>query len=393
MKEPESLLGGAFTNRPHPVLEQLREGCPVTSVAGPRNRHAWVVTRADDVRTALLDPRLSRQPKDVDPHAALRRAMDLTLVDYDPPEHTRIRKIVTPLLTPRRLARYRPQVEAATRELLAAIPRSGPVDLMASFAGLLPFRIICELFGIAETGHGELNRRMAALVDRSGRPRTAVEETLDWFDGFVAAEIDRRQGDPGDDLLSAITAASAAAGDVSRSELISLCATMMISAVDGAAQMIGICLVALLTEPAFAARVRADPALAPRAVEEVLRWDTSSPFATMRRATEDFELAGTVISEGDGVLVALAAANRDPRRYDSPDRLDLDRPNSDHFGFGFGHHYCLGASLARLELEVFVAEFVKSCPGAVLAIPAAELTWRGSFLHRRLENLPVSLTG
>ncbi|AXI79180.1 cytochrome P450 [Peterkaempfera bronchialis] len=387
-----SPLGRAFVQHPHPVLAELREGCPVARVDDPRGRPVWVVTRAEDVRAGLLDPRLSLQHPPPAPGARPYRALELSLVDYDPPHHTRIRRLAAPAFAPQRVERYRQAAETTAAALLAPLPADRPADLMSAFARPFSFRVLCEAFATPEAARADLLGWMTALFDRRGRTPADIQAATDGIERHVRDEIAARRRAPGSDLLSAIATAWQPDGDVTEDELVSLCAMVLLAGFDSTAQMIGLCVRALLTHPDLYARLRADPALVPAAVDELLRWDTPAPFSTRRRALADITLGDTVIPAGSGVLLAMAAANRDPRHHPDPDTLDLDRPGAArHLAFGLGPHYCLGSALARLELCTALTALLRHRPAARLAVPAAELSWRGGCQHRVLAALPVLL--
>ncbi|GAA1120944.1 cytochrome P450 [Kitasatospora arboriphila] len=383
-----SPLGGRFTADPHPVLAGLRESCPVARVTTPAGRAVWVVTREEDVRAAFTDPRLSlaRTPPPVTGRP--RRALDMTLVDYDPPDHTRIRRLAAPALSAARIAAYRPLVERAAGEQLAALAADRPVDLLAHFAAPFAFRVLCEVFGVAQADRGPLRAVVDDLIAHRDVP--AAQRRLDAFVRTGTAGRLARPG--GEDAFSRIVAAWSLRTDVTEDELADLLAMLLLAGFDSTVQMLAMAVLALLAHPAELARLAADPALLPAAVDELLRWDTPGPFATTRTALADVPIGGTVVPAGSGVLLSVAAANRDPRRHPDPDVLRLDRPTAARqLGFGLGPHYCPGAPLARLQLTAALAALLSHRPELRAAVPPDQLQWGGGPQHRRLAALPLLL--
>ncbi|GAA0679208.1 cytochrome P450 [Kitasatospora atroaurantiaca] len=383
-----SPLGADFLARPDAVLSELRERCPVARVTSPAGRPVWLVTREADVRAAFLDPRLSlagAPPQPGRPH----RAMDMTLVNYDPPDHTRIRRLAAPAFAPSRIAAYRGRAEALAAARLDALGRPEALDLMAEFAEPFAFGMLCEVFGIPDATAPGLHRSVTGLIGHRDTERAIGE-----LDAIIRVQIADRLTAPREDVFSVVVRAWQASGDVSEAELVDLLAMLVLAGFDSTVQMIGLSVLALLTHPGLPARLRAEPGLMPCAVEELLRWDTPGPFSTRRVALADVTIGEAVIPAGSGVLLSVAAANRDPRRHPDPDRLSLDRPAaSRHLTFGLGPHYCLGAALAKLELTAALTALLRHWPSAELGCTVEELRWSGGHQHRRLDALPVRPCG
>ncbi|MEU1471112.1 cytochrome P450 [Streptomyces sp. NPDC005761] len=386
-------LGAGFLARPAPVLESIRETCPVARVRTPAGRPAWLVTRADDVRAGLLDPRLSLSGGRVPDPGVRRRALDVTLVNYDPPDHTRIRRLATPALTPARMAAHREQIERAAAELLDAADAArgeGPVELMDAFARPFAFRSLCEVFEVAEEERAALYEPVACLADKTGHRAAAVEESIARIDVFVRRRMAQCGTAPGSDVVSRVVAAWREQGGATEDEVASLLAMLLLAGFDSTVQAIGMSVVALLGHPEVQRSLRDEPSRIPRAVDELLRWDTPGPFTTKRLAMEDVRFGDTVIPAGSGVLLSVAAANHDPRCHADPGTLDPGRSTaSRHLTFGLGPHYCPGSALARLELTVALTALLGRWHRLAPAVPLDELTWGGGYLHRRLAALPV----
>ncbi|MEV7283085.1 cytochrome P450 [Streptomyces sp. NPDC093252] len=386
-------LGDAFLARPGETLAHFRETCPVARVRTPAGRPAWLVTRAEDVRAGFLDARLSLSGGRVPDPTRRRRALEVTLVNYDPPDHTRIRRLATPALTPARMAAHRRRIERAAADLLATADASrdgGPVELMDAFARPLAFLSLCEVFGVREEERAALYEPVARLADKAACTPRAVEDSVARIDAFVRAEMTRRAAGPGEDLVSRTLAEWRTQGGATEDEVASLLAMLLLAGFDSTVQAIGMSTVALLAHPRVQRQLREDPARIPRAVDELLRWDTPGPFATKRVALEDIPFGDTVVPAGSGVLLSVAAANHDPRCHADPETLDPARRTAGrHLTFGLGPHYCPGSALARLELTVALTAVLAHWNRLTAAIPLDELTWSGGYLHRRLTALPV----
>ncbi|WP_406447712.1 cytochrome P450 [Streptomyces sp. NBC_00876] len=386
-------LGAGFLARPAEALAEIRETCPVARVRTPAGRPAWLVTRAEDVRAGFLDPRLSLSGGRVPDPGVRRRALDVTLVNYDPPDHTRIRRLATPALTPARMAAHRERIERAAAELLDAADAArgeGPVELMDAFARPFAFRSLCEVFEVPEEERAALYEPVACLADKAGCAPGAVEESVARIDAFVRGKMALRAAAPGDDVVSRVLAAWREQGGATEDEVASLLAMLLLAGFDSTVQAIGMSVVALLGHEDVQRSLREEPRRIPRAVDELLRWDTPGPFSTKRVALEDVRFGDTVIPAGSGVLLSVAAANHDPRCHADPGTLDPGRSTaSRHLTFGLGPHYCPGSALARLELTVALTGILGRWRRLAPAVPLHELAWGGGYLHRRLAALPV----
>ena len=378
---------------------RLRETCPVREVQLIDGRRAWAVTRFEDVRSGLADPRLAKDQhhfpggarewpsQEVDLHAHM--------LHRDPPDHTRIRGLMQHAFTPRRVAALRPRVEEITASLLDAITAEpgAVVDLLAHFARPLPVIVLFELLGLP----AEDRERISAVVIDYSEPGqwTRVTRTLA---AYLTELIAAKRAEPGDDLISALihvrdTDADADLGPaLTETELLSGIFQLIMAGFDTTVNLIANGTAALLAHPAELARLRADPSLFPVAVEELLRFTNPLNHATDRFTTEEMRLGDVLVPEGEWVLLATSSANRDPDRFPDPDRLDLARDARGHVAFGHGIHFCLGAPLARMEAEVALSALLERFPGLSLAQDAPEeLRHRRTSLMNGLESLPVRL--
>ncbi len=383
-------FGDAFWRDPYPTLSLLRAEAPVSRVDladGP----VWLVTRYDDVRAALADPRLSKDWRHLLPPEARADApaeqIPMMLL-LDPPDHTRLRGLVSRSFTARRIAALRPRVAEIAAELLDAVPADAPFDLMERYAFPLPVQVICELLGVPAADRDRFGAWSGTLIDQSS-PEATHEATVQ-LHAYLAALIADRRAEPDDALLSALTRVADADGDrLSEPELVAMAMLLMIAGHETTTNLIGNAVLGLLTHPDQLALLRARPELMPRAVEEFLRFDGPVWNATYRFTTEDVELGGVTVPAASAVQLTLGSANRDEARFPDAARLRIDRDAGGHVAFGHGIHFCLGAPLARIEGEVALSALLARFPRLELAVDPAELVYRRSTLVRGLRALPL----
>ena len=382
-------------DHPYDVYRRLRETAPVHRITGPDGTPAWVVTRYDDVRAALADPRLSLDKR----HAtagtykgfSLPPALDANLLNMDPPDHTRVRRLVGRAFTPRRVQQLRTPIRRTADHLLDALGTRGTADLVAAYAAPLPITVICDLLGVPDGHRRDFREWTDTLVApdpaRPGAGKEAVVAMLGFFTRLLA---DKR-AEPADDLLSDLIAVRDEGDRLSEDELMSLAFLILFAGYENTVQLIGNSVLALLQHPDQLAAVRQDPSRLAGAVEEFLRYEGPALFAIRRFPVEDVTIAGVTIPAGETVWASPSAADRDPARFPGPDRLDLTRDASGHLALGHGIHYCLGAPLARAETEIALAALLERFPE--LALADGEISRRRSLRARGLVTLPVTYAG
>ncbi|MFF0061321.1 cytochrome P450 [Streptomyces sp. NPDC005279] len=392
-----------FRRNPHPVYANLRDSAPVCPMRPPHGIDTYLITRYKDARAALTDPRLSK-----DMYGAMdayRRifgdssvALDDHMLNADPPKHTRLRKLVNSEFTPRRVEALRPQIQDIVETLLDGCSTREPVDLLPAFAFPLPITVICELLGVPSDERSQVQvwSTTVAHTGFSKESKQAQQKAEESLHAYFADLLTRKRSRPGDDLLSALIAARDTDGGLTEQELISTAFLLMFAGHKTTAYLIGNAVYHLLSHPAQLRAVKENPDLVGQAVEELVRYDGSVESATFRFATEDVEIAGTRIPKGALVQIALSSANRDPQKFDSPDQFDVTRPEnaqSAHLGFGHGIHYCLGAPLARLEMQLALTGLFSRFPMVALADPVREAPWMEVPFpaFRGLAELPVVL--
>jgi unspecific monooxygenase len=389
----------AFIADPYPAFARLRADHPV--VYDPATNQ-WLVARFSDVNALLRDRRLGRSYVHVATHqefgrtpppawqAPFEASQRLQLIDMEPPDHTRLRRLVSTAFTPRTVEGLRPRVTALVDGLVSAALERGEFDLLADLIELLPVAVIAELLGIPPADRGLLRpwsadmTLMFELTRSQADERRAVQATVEFSD-YLQALVRERRARPRADLLSELSLVAEAGDHLSEDELIAT-AILLLNAgheasVNGAANAWW----TLFRHPEALAALRSDPGLVPTAVEELLRFDTPAPMFE-RWVLEDIELHGITIPRGQELALLFASANRDPDQFASPDNLVLDRAPNPHLSFGAGIHFCLGAPLARLELGILFRAILERMPALELV---SEPAWKPRFVLRGLQALPV----
>lgn len=373
----ELLAGPAFLTDPYPIFARFRAESPVHWV---EPWGCWLVTRAEDVEATIRDTRrfssadrvtraIERAPGfEQGLFAALHENFAVGMAQRDPPDHTRVRGLVSAAFTPRRVEGLRERIQQLVDEAVDARMASGRIEFVADLAHPLPAVVIAELSGFPVEDRERFRDwtyRINAFFFQSGvvdpvaaaDADAAVREARAWIVELLA----ERRAQPRDDLLSALVAAEGAVDRLTDAELLSTAITLFLGGHDTTTQLIALGMGALVRHPAELATLRDRPDLVPAAVDEMLRYD--APFQmNLRYVTEPVELAGRRLEPGELIRQALGSANRDPARFEEPDAFRLGRPPSRHFGFGLGPHFCIGAPLARLQAQIAVESLVRRLP-------------------------------
>ncbi|MEU2616774.1 cytochrome P450 [Streptomyces sp. NPDC007157] len=382
--------GDGLRTDPHTVYARLRERGPVHRVRWPlpdAYHETWLVVGYEEARAALADPRLAKDTEKVGFKFLDEELIGKYLLVADPPQHTRLRGLITRAFTARRVAALEPRIQEITDRLLDGMLPRGRADLIDALAYPLPITVISELLGVPELDRARF-RKLSNEVVGSARPSSEYDAFAE-LAGYLRDLIeDKRSAGPSDDLLSDLIRTTAEDGDrLSVEELRGMAFVLLIAGHETTVNLIGNGVLALLTHPAQLAALRADMSLLDGAVEEILRWQGPVENATYRYAAEPLEIAGTVIERGDPVMIGLTAADRDGARYPDPDRFDIRRDHRGHLAFGHGIHYCLGAPLARLESRTALRALLERAPDLALDGPHGE--WLPGTLMRGVRNLPV----
>lgn len=402
MSAVTDLLSDRAIRDPYAHLGALRE-------TGPVHRDealgAWLVLRYDAVRAAFRDPRLSSdrvtgffaRREAAGTMNDVRTTADILtrwIVFADPPRHTRLRKLADYAFRPKAVERMRGWITALVDELVVEVGDGGDIDFVERFARPLPVRVICHLFGVPPEHREDLTRwsddmltllfGAVHLPDRHERAERGFRE----FSEFLHTVIAERRAQPRDDLVTDLIAARERGDVLDEEEIVATCILLLFAGHETTRNLLANGLKAILEYPRAKAALAGDPAAMSAAVEEILRYD--GPMKAMwRQAVEVIEYDGERIEPGERVLLMQASANRDPRRFTDPDVFDIARPSNRHVGFGYSIHYCLGASIARLEGALGLTAFLRRFPDATLA--AEDFEWDRVVLSRSLKALPIRL--
>jgi cytochrome P450 len=395
---PDMLPSEFFTNpgpSPHAATAELRSRCPVHRINVPPGAEAYAVLGNKVVEEAFCDSRLSKQVESLPARYRDKAVANSLLVAgnmgfADPPKHTRLRKPISRAFMRRTVVRLRPRIQDIVDDLIDAFPSSGDIDLLTAFALPLPLIVICEYLGIPVEDRPLFLQwsyilSQDPLQHAEAELKAASEEFADYFTTLVA----ERRTDLRKDLLSELIRARDE-GAFSERELLSTILLLIIAGHKTVANMLGNGTALLLRHPEQLAMLRAAPELIPSAIEEILRYEGSAAWASLRVAAEDMQLGGVHIPKGSFVHLSLSAAGHDPGVYDDPERFDITRSPNHHLSFGHGSHFCIGAPLARLQGEIAFSTLLRRLPRFELAVPPEEVAWLAdSSLSRGLESLPI----
>ncbi|MFI6932163.1 cytochrome P450 [Streptomyces sp. NPDC050287] len=380
---------------PPTAYDTLRAARPLTRISLFDGRPAWLVSGHATARALLADRRLSTDRTHPDfpaPTArfAAARNRKSALLGVDDPEHQIQRRMMIPAFTLKRATELRPRIQQVVDERLDAMIAQGPpAELVSAFALPVPSTVICALLGVPYADHEFFEGQSRRLL----RGPTAADtiDARDQLEAYIGELIDRKQkqSEPGDGVLDELVHQRLKNGELDRQEVISLAIILLVAGHETTANMISLGTYTLLQHPERLGELRADPALLPTAVEELMRM-LSIADGLLRLATEDIEVAGTTIRAGDGVVFATSVINRDEDVYADPDTLDWHRPARHHVGFGFGIHQCLGQNLARAELEIALKTLFDRLPTLRLAAPADEIPFKPGDTIQGMLELPVT---
>ncbi|MET8978075.1 cytochrome P450 [Streptomyces sp. NPDC004539] len=381
---------------PPPALRRLQADRPLAKVRIWDGSTPWLVSRFDDQRALLADPRCSvdlRRPGFPYMNPAFKesaaRGAQPSFLNLDDPEHARVRRMLSGAFTIRRVEALRPAVRRMTDGFVdAMLAGPQPADLVRALALPLPSLVICELLGVPYEDHEFFQHQSEVGLRHDVAPEVANAARRALLD-YVSGQLDRKLADPGDDLLSEL-AARVRAGDLTHREAATMGLLLLGAGHETSANMIALSVVALLEHPAQLALVQADPALLPGAVDELLRYLTIIHLGNRRIALEDIEVGGTTIRAGEGIVLPSVTANWQDDVFPEPDRLDLTRDARRHQAFGFGIHQCLGQPLARLELQVVIGTLFHRVPTLHLATEREKLPFKEDGLVYGLYELPVA---
>ncbi|MDX2823929.1 cytochrome P450 [Streptomyces ipomoeae] len=388
------VLGPDFIEDPHSVHARLREQGPALQAVMPTGLKAWLVTDYEKGRALLADPRLSknmadaghlfeRHQTDMSRQRDYSHAIQKSMINMDPPDHTRLRGLIGKAFTMRQVKRLRPRIAQIADELLDSLAGRIEFDVITEYAAPLVSMVIAEMLGVPEEHRAEF--RAISDVLTFDADRETVDKASNALLVLVSDIVEARRADPDDRLISWLILAADGEDRLSHEEIVSLVVVLFVGGFDTTVNLIGNGTLSLLRNPDQLAVLLADPSLLPNAVEEFLRFEGSANISHFRRTVEPIPVGDVTIPADEFAFVGLLSANRDP----DPDRLDVTRSEAGHIAFGHGIHHCVGAPLARAEGEIAFGRLLDRFPSLGLAIDPSELMWRPSMLHRGMRSLPV----
>lgn len=384
------LIAQETKRHPHAFYAQLRVTEPLTYVKG---LNAWVLTTYEDALWLLKDPRFTKDSRKIahlkdeqqryEEIAATMRNMLMT----DPPDHTRLRSLVSRAFTPRMIEQLRPRIQQITDELLDVVEVQGAMDLLPAFAYPLPITVISEMLGIPARDRQKFRAWTQGIVNMEQESHmTSLQAFLD----YIKALLEEKRAHPGQDLISSLIQVEENGDQLSENELISMIFLLIVAGHETTVNLLGNGTLALLQHPEQLQQLQRDPSLIPQAVEELLRYTAPVSLSDERWATEDIPLHGKLIRKGDMVVASLISANADPQHVSHGAELDITRQENQHLAFGKGIHFCLGAPLARLEGQIAFSTLLRRLPNLRLAGDPEQLTWNANPMLRGLTSLPVT---
>ncbi len=385
-----------FSDERHAIYAKLAAQGPVHSITTPTGIPAWLVTDYAQTKTLLSDPRLikggwqsavfaNKLPESV------ASGIHSTMLNNDPPTHTRLRKLVMPALSRRRVEQLVPRIQQMTHDLLTAIDGQQSVDLISALAYPLPIGVICELIGIPEEDRADFRAWTPPVISPGAFSFDAYQRAATALLDFNRELVRTRRREPRDDLISDLIMAREDGDELTDDELTSMIFLLLVAGHETTVNLIGNSVRALLTHPDQLALLRRHPELLEPAIEEFLRYDGPVQSTTPYRTAEPVDVDGTTIPAGAVVFFALLAANRDPRIFPGADTLDITRQASAHLSFGHGIHRCVGAPLARIEARIAIGTLIERFPGLRPATPPEDLTRVPSLILNGISALPVHL--
>ena len=396
---PVDVTKATFKADPFPFYAQLRTEAPVFPVTLPTKQRAWLITRYDDVLNVLKDERFAKDRRNAMTPEQLKRSpwippmfkpLERNMLDLDSPDHTRLRALVHKAFRPRLIEQMSDQIQALTNELLDRAEPKGGMDLIADFALPLPLIMIGRILGVPPADNHKFHRWSKTLISGgANRNLFVLIPTVMSFMGYLRKLVKERRVYAKDDLITALVQAKDGSDQLSEDEILAMIFLLLIAGHETTVNLIGSGSLALLEHPEQLAKLHSEPALINTAIEELVRFVCPVEMATERYTREDITIAGTTIPRGELVMAVIGSANRDANYFDNPDSLDIARKNNKHLAFGYGAHYCLGAALARLEGQIAISTLVQRMPNLRLSIAPDQLRWRGAFIIRGLEALPV----
>ncbi|KKI93157.1 cytochrome P450 [Bacillus sp. SA1-12] len=400
--KPEDFYTSEFKEKAYSIYKHLRKEDPVHRMVTPEGRAMWLISGYQDAHEILKDNRFIKDSRKVfsvgnaetiPPEVRKLNAMGYNMLTADPPDHTRLRRLVQQAFTPKMISQLQGRVQQIADELLHEVQANGEMDLIDDYAFPLPIIVISEMLGVPREDRNKFRKWSDALINGSNQLEDYQERVLPAMKAFMHylhLLLDEHRKTPKDDLIGALLLAEEQDDKLSAEELFGMIILLIIAGHETTVNVIGNGVLALLENPDEYEKLKANPTLIHTAVEEMLRYYSPVEVTTARWAGEDLEWKGRAFAKGDWVVVSLASANRDEKQFADPDQFNISREKNRHLAFGTGIHHCVGAPLARLEGAIAINTLLQKLPDLTLKEDPASLEWRAAFLMRGLKRLPVT---
>ncbi|TGB01381.1 cytochrome P450 family protein [Halobacillus salinus] len=392
----EQLFSSNFKVGAYPFYQTQRQENPIFALQENQGHTSWIVMKYDHVKELLKsqsfikdqDKLFSTSARDKDEGEP--NIFGNMMLDVDPPDHTRLRKLVQPSFNPKTIKQLAPRIEQIADELIEEMKtKEGSFDLIDDYAFPLPIIVISELLGIPVEDRDKFRKWSNTIVAASEQEEGDFLEDVQAFTQYLTELFEKRSNQPEDDLVSQLIQTQEDGDKLSRNELYSMVVLLIIAGHETTVNLIGNTMYALFEHPEQLEKVKADHSLIPGAIEEGLRYYSPVDFSTARWAGEDMDFHGTTIRRGDFVMASISSANRDEEKFDRPEAFNVERERNAHVAFGFGIHFCLGAPLARLEGKIALEKLLDAFPNLGMDTSTTPPAWRRVFLLRGLDSLPV----
>jgi cytochrome P450 len=381
---------------PPPALRELRKVQPIAKVKLWTGQEAWVVTRYDDVRALLSDPRVSADNSrpnypGASPGMTEVRKKYPSFISMDAPEHPFFRRMLTGEFTLKRIEAMRPRIQSIVDERIDEMLAKGPpADLVEGLTLALPITMICDLLGVPYADQPFFHEKANLIADAKTPPAVSAEAIRELCDDYIGSLIRKKDAEPGEDLLSRLIVNQLRPGHVTKQQLIGIARLLLVAGHETSANTMSLGMLALLEHPDQKQALLEDPSLLNGAVEEILRYVDATHAGRRRTALEDIGIGGVLIRAGDGIICHNPAANRDSAAFEDADRFDIRRDARHHVAFGYGVHQCLGQPLARAELQIVFSTLMRRMPTMRLAAPVSELKFKEDNFVYGVEHLPIA---
>jgi cytochrome P450 len=395
----ETVFQSNFKKGVYPFYSHLRKADPLFAAWEDHGHTTWIVTRYEDVLKLLKTSSFIKDQSTLfsasggDEDAPMEaRVFQHMMLDVDPPDHTRLRKLVQPYFNPKKIQELSPRIENIADQLIENMKKKGgPVDLIDEFAFPLPIIVISELLGVPIEDREKFRKWSNTIVSASDNMDSDFQGDMKEFIEYLKALFEEKKENPRDDLVSNLILHEEEGERLTKDELYSMIVLLIIAGHETTVNLIGNGMYALFEHPDQLEKLRGDHSIIEQAIEESLRFYSPVDFSTARWAAEDMEFNGKIIKRGDMVLASLASANRDENKFKAADTFDVTRKPNPHMAFGYGIHFCLGAPLARLEGKIAFQKLLSAFPSMKMIGKPGDSNWRDMFLLRGLKDLQVEL--